>query len=159
MRHPFKWALLPAALATLFLSSAHAQTQRVRVITASHLPPATEKSTAYAAHCGQTAYQLIVTPADKTVILRSSDGPDVDLGGTSVGTRLLEEDVLVEVGFNCPYGALNIFLKGVKLVDLGQPSGFRDHISVKSNGELGNGAPVAAPIDELAIARPETALH
>jgi len=156
MRHSFRWALLPAAL---FLSSAGAQTQRVRVIFGPHLPAATDTSTSHAAHCGQTAYQLIVTPADKTVILRRSDGPDVDLGGTSIGARLLEEDVLVHVGFNCPQGALNIFLKGVKLVDLGAPTGFRDHISVKSDGELGTSSPAAAPIEELAIPRRETKLN
>lgn len=156
MRHSFTWGLL---LAALFLSSASAQTRRVRVITGSHLPPATETSTRYAAHCGQTAYELILTPADKTVILRRSDGPDVDLAATSVGARLLEEDVLVHVGFNCPYGALNIFLKGVKLVDLGAPTGFRDSISVRSNGELGPSSPAAAPVDELAIPRPETKLN
>jgi len=156
MRHSFTCGLL---LAALFMPSAGAQTQRVRVIFGPHLRPATDTSMTHAAHCGQTAYQLIVTPADKTVVLRRSDGPDVDLGGTSVGARLLEDDVLVHVGFNCPQGALNIFLKGVKLVDLGAPSGFRDSISVRSNGELGPGAPTAAPIEELAIPRRETPLH
>jgi hypothetical protein len=148
-----KWAL---PIAALVAASTSAQPQRVRVIMGSHLPSATEKSATYAASCGPIAYRLTVTPAKKSVILVRSNGPDVDLSTTTVGARLLEEDVLVQVGFNCPYNALNIFLKGVKLVDLGQPTGFRDHISVDANGEPGASSPAQAPVDELAIPRPET---
>ena len=150
----FGLAVHALLLAGLSIPSAHAQTQRVRLFTASHLPPATEKATTYAASCGATQYQLRVQAAERSVVLVRSDGPTVDLSATSVGARLLEEDVLVDVGFNCPQNALNIFLKGVKLVDLGMPTGFRDAISVRANGDLGASAPKTAPLDELAIPRP-----
>ena len=49
--------------------------------------------------------------------------------------------------------ALNIFLKGVKLVDLGPPQGFRDAISVHEDGQPGKSEPREVRVDELAIAR------
>jgi hypothetical protein len=134
-------------------ASAHAQTRTVRLVMGSHLPRAAEVSTAYAANCGKVNYLLKVSRAGKSVILTRSDGPDVDLSATTVGARLLDEDVLAEVGFNCPLNALNIFLKGVQLVDLGTPTGFKDVISLHADGRLGTSEPREARIDELAIIR------
>lgn len=143
-------ALVCAALC----STAAAQAQRVRLVVGSHLPPATGVERTYAATCGFVQYQLAVSAVAKSVVLHASGRPDTDLSGTTVGARLLEQDVLVDVGFNCPDGALNIFLKGVKLVDLGAPAGFRDHVSVKSDGTLSDTAPRAERVDELANAQP-----
>ncbi|WP_147330414.1 MULTISPECIES: hypothetical protein [unclassified Duganella] len=128
--------------------------QRVRLITASHLPQAARLETVYAGKCGEVHYKLVVSPENKTVAFSADGMPDADLSGTTVGARLLEEDVLVHVGFNCPHQAINIFLKGVKLVDLGAPTGFRDSISVRSNGEVSKSYPRGERLDELAIAHP-----
>ncbi|RFP20268.1 hypothetical protein D0T25_15545 [Duganella sp. BJB488] len=110
--------------------------------------------TVYAGKCGEVHYKLVVSPENKTVAFSADGMPDADLSGTTVGARLLEEDVLVHVGFNCPHQAINIFLKGVKLVDLGAPTGFRDSISVRSNGEVSKSYPRGERLDELAIAHP-----
>jgi hypothetical protein len=129
--------------------SADAQPQRVRVVIGSHLPQAMDVATVYGATCQSVQYRLTVTPA-QSAILSSSNGADVDLTATTVGARLLERDVLVKVGFNCPHDALNIFLTGVKLVDMAMPTGFRDVISVRANGTVGTSYPTGARIDELA---------
>ena len=102
--------LVSALLAVaMFSPPAHAQPQRVRLVTASHLPQPSDVATIY------------------------------------------EQDVLVKVGFNCPQNAINIFLKGVKLVDLGAPTGFRAAITVRSNGDVVNSHSAGeVRIDELA---------
>jgi hypothetical protein len=138
-------------LGSMAAGSAQAQTRTLRIAFGPHLPRAQDVTTAYAASCGAVKYELKVAREGKSVILSRSDGPDVDLSATSVGARLLDEDVLVHVGFNCPMKALNIFLKGVKLVDLGVPQGFRDVISVHEDGQLGTSEPREARVDELAI--------
>ena len=74
-------------------------------------------TTTWAASCGTMKYELKVSREGKSVVLSRSDGVEADLSATTLGARLLDEDVLAEVGFNCPMHALNIFLKGVKLVD------------------------------------------
>ncbi len=148
------FALSGLLLLALVTVPAFADEQRVRIITASHIPQTTQLETVYAGQCGEAHYKLVVSPENKTVVFSADGMPDADLSGTSVGARLLEEDVLVHVGFNCPYQAINIFLKGVKLVDLGAPTGFRDLISVHSNGEVSKSLPRSERLDELAIARP-----
>jgi hypothetical protein len=151
-------------LSTAFLigamaaASAHAQTQTVRIAFGPHLPRAQELTTAYTAACGAVKYELKVSREEKSVILSRSNGPDVDLSTTTVGARLLDEDVLAHVGFNCPMDALNIFLKGVKLVDLGQPQGFRDVISVGTDGQPGKSEAREARVDELAVPRTGTGM-
>lgn len=150
--------LSAAVLAGAFAVSAHAQTQTVRVGWSSHLPRAHDVGTVYAASCGEVNYALKVSREQKTVTLVRSNGPDVDLSATTVGARLLDEDVLAHVGFNCPMNALNIFLKGVKLVDLGAPQGFRDVISVGADGQPGKSEPRDARVDELAVARTGTGI-
>lgn len=72
----------------------------------------------------------------------------------STASLLLEEDVLVDVGFNCPPEAINILLKGVKLIDLEAPTGFRDAISVHASGEVAQSSPRTERVDELA--KPKT---
>ena len=155
MRQPalFATALL---LASTLWAPARVQAQTIRVLTGSHLPRASAESTAYTASCGAVNYALKVSREAKTVTLSRSNGPDVDLSATTVGERLLDEDVLVHVGFNCPYKALNIFLKGVKLVDLGVPTGFRDSISLHEDGQLGKSEPREERVDELALPRTGT---
>jgi hypothetical protein len=143
-------AILIGAMAA---ASAHAQTRTVRIAFGPHLPRAKEVTTAWSAACGTVKYELKVSREAKSVILSRSNGPDVDLSATTVGARLLDEDVLAHVGFNCPMNALNIFLKGVKLVDLGVPQGFRDVISVHEDGQLGASEPRDARVDELALPR------
>jgi hypothetical protein len=143
-------AVLPAAM--LALPAGAQPPQRVRVVIPTHLPQSTDVATVYAATCQTVPYKLTVTPAQKTVIL-STGGPDVDLSDTSVGARLLEQDVLVKVGFNCPHDAINIFLSGVKLVDLAMPTGFRDGVSVRANGDVGKTMPMVVPVDEMATPR------
>lgn len=144
-----------AALMLLGLMAvpAFADEQRVRIVTASHLPQAAQLETVYAGKCGEVGYKLAVSPEHKTVVFSADGMADADLSGTSVGARLLEEDVLVHVGFNCPRQAVNIFLKGVKLVDLGAPAGFRDAITVRLNGEVSPSLPRSERLDELAIPR------
>jgi hypothetical protein len=149
----FATALLLASTLGAFVQ-AHAQT--IRVLMGSHLPAATAKATAYFASCGAVHYTLKVSREAKTVTLTRSNGPDVDLSATTVGERLLDEDVLAHVGFNCPMNALNIFLKGVKLVDLGVPKGFRDSISLHEDGQLGKSQPREERVDELALPRTGT---
>jgi hypothetical protein len=143
-------------LASLLGAAAGARAQTIRVRMGSHLPSATRVATTYAASCGAVNYELKVSHDAKTVTLGRSNGPDVDLSATTVGARLLDEDVLAEVGFNCPYKALNIFLKGVKLVDLGVPTGFRDSISLHEDGQLGKSEPQEERVDELAVPRTGT---
>lgn len=123
---------------------------RVRLVMASHLPQATGTQTVHAATCGAVAYRLAVSPGSKSVVLSASGVPDTDLSTTSLGARLLEQDVLVDVGFNCPLNRLNIFIKGVKLADLGAPTGFRDHVSVGLDGSVGKTSPSAVDISEMA---------
>ncbi len=130
---------------------AFADEQRVRIVTASHLPQAAQLETVYAGRCGEVRYKLAVSQENHTVAFSADGMTDVDLSGTTVGARLLEEDVLVHVGFNCPRQAVNIFLKGVKLVDLGAPTGFRDLITVRLNGEVSKSLPRSERLDELAI--------
>jgi len=144
--------LLASALLTsmMFAPPASAQSQRLRLVTASHLPQATGAATIYTASCEAGQYQLIVTPAQKTVFLNRSKQPDLDLSKTTVGLRLLDPEVLVQVGFNCPMDSINIFLRGVKLVDLAMPTGFRDSISIRKNGEMTATHPVDVAISELA---------
>jgi hypothetical protein len=138
-------------LSTMMLSMpASAQSQRVRLVTPSHLPQATDAATIYTASCGTGQYQLIVTPAKKTVILRASQRPDLDLSTSTVGLRLLDKETLVQVGFNCPMDAINIFLRGVKLADLAMPTGFRDSISIRGNGDMISTHPEDVAIDALA---------
>jgi hypothetical protein len=143
-------------LASALGASAHARAQTIRVLMGSHLPRASAETTAYTASCGAVNYVLKVSREAKTVTLARSDGPDVDLSATTVGARLLDEDVLAHVGFNCPHKALNIFLKGVKLVDLGVPNGFRDAISLHEDGQLGQSEPREERLDELALPRTGT---
>lgn len=150
---PFATALL---LASTLVASVQAQAQTIRVLMGSHLPRASGETTAYTASCGAVNYELKVSPKAKTVTLTRSNGPDVDLSATTVGERLLDEDVLAHVGFNCPMNALNIFLKGVKLVDLGVPKGFRDSISLHEDGQLGKSEPQDERVDELALPRTGT---
>jgi hypothetical protein len=146
-------ALLCTALliASMSAKSADAQSQTLRISWGSHLPRAQDVSTAWAATCGTVKYELKVSREGKSVTLSRSNGPDVDLSMTTVGARLLDEDVLAHVGFNCPMKALNIFLRGVKLVDLGVPQGFRDVISVGEDGQPGKSEPRDARVDELAV--------
>jgi hypothetical protein len=140
-------------LGSMGAMSAHAQAQTLRVIWGSHLPSAKAINSTYAASCGAVKYELKVSREGKSVILSRSNGPDVDLSATTVGARLLDEDVLAHVSFNCPMNSLNIYLKGVKLVDLGVPQGFRDVISLHEDGQLGKSEPREARVDELAVAR------
>ena len=151
----FTTALL---LALTLGASVQARAQTIRVLMGSHLPRASGETTAYTASCGAVNYELKVSREAKTVIIKRSNGPDVDLSATTVGERLLDEDVLAHVGFNCPMNALNIFLKGVKLVDLGVPQGFRDVISVGADGQPGRSEPRDARVDELAVARTGTGI-
>ena len=155
MRQP---ALLASAflLAAMLGTSTEARSQTIRVLMGSHLPRATGEATAYVASCGAVNYELKVSRQAKTITLARSNGPDVDLSATTVGARLLDEDVLAHVGFNCPTNALNIFLKGVKLVDLGVPQGFRDAISLHEDGQLGKSEPREERLDELAVPRTGT---
>jgi hypothetical protein len=146
-------ALLLASMAS---ASAQEQTRTVRMIWGPHLPRANGVTTDYAATCGTVDYALKVSREAKSVILTRSNGPDVDLSATTVGARLLDEDVLVHVGFNCPMNALNIFLKGVKLADLGAPTGFRDSISLHADGKLGPSEAREERLDELATPRTGT---
>lgn len=144
--------LVSALLAVaMFSPPAHAQPQRVRLVTASHLPQPSDVATIYVASCTSGQYQLTVSPAQKMVTLSKNKEADIDLSTTTVGSHLLEQDVLVKVGFNCPQNAINIFLKGVKLVDLGAPTGFRAAITVRSNGDVVNSHSAGeVRIDELA---------
>ena len=147
---------IPALLASVLFSTmmlsmpASAQSERVRFVWASHLPQATEVATIYAASCETGQYQLIVTPARKTVVLRGGQGADVDLSTTTVGLHLLEAEVLAQVRFNCPKDAINIFLRGIKLADLAMPTGFRDSISIGKNGEIKNIHTEDVAINQLA---------
>jgi hypothetical protein len=140
-------------IGTMAAAPAHAQTRTLRIAFGPHLPRAQAVTTAWAAACGTVKYELKVSREAKSVTLSRSNGPDVDLSATTVGARLLDEDVLAQVGFNCPMNALNIFLKGVKLVDLGVPQGFRDVISLHEDGQLGTSEPSEARVDELALPR------
>ncbi len=145
---------LPAAiLLGASLCAAPSRAQTIRVAWGSHLPRAQQVTTTWAASCGTMKYELKVSREGKSVILSRGDGVEADLSATTLGARLLDEDVLAEVGFNCPMHALNIFLKGVKLVDLGPPQGFRDAISVREDGQPGKSEPREVRVDELAIAR------
>jgi len=150
---PFTTALL---LALTLGASVQTRAQTIRVLMGSHLPRASGETSAHTASCGAVNYTLKVSREAKTVTLSRSNGPDVDLSATTVGERLLDEDVLAHVGFNCPYKALNIFLKGVKLVDLGVPKGFRDSISLHEDGQLGKSEPRDERVDELAVPRTGT---
>jgi hypothetical protein len=141
--------IISVLIAAAMSPGADAQPQRVRVVIGSHLPQAMDVATVYGATCQSVQYRLTVTPA-QSVILSNGNGADIDLTATTVGARLLEQDVLVKVGFNCPHDALNIFLTGVKLVDMAMPTGFRDVISVRADGTVGTSYPTGARIDELA---------
>lgn len=143
--------LLGAGLLACLSGGASADSQLVRLITPSHIPQTTQREIVYAGRCRDVPYRLTVTPEQKTVVFSADGMRDADLSGTTVGARLLEEDVLVEVRFNCPYQAINIFLSGVKLVDLGMPKGFRDVITVRANGEVSKSLPRDERLEELAI--------
>lgn len=147
MKTMFASVLLSAMVVAM---PASAQSQRVRLVTPSHLPQATDATTIYNASCETGQYQLIVTPAKQTVILRGGQRPDLDLSSSTVGLRLLDKEALVQVGFNCPMDAINIFLRGVKLVDLAMPTGFRDSISIRGNGDMISTHPEEVAIDALA---------
>ena|SRR5450830_648511 len=143
--------LATALLSTMILSSpASAETQHLRFVWASHMSQATDVETIYAASCETGQYQLIVTPARKTVVLHGGQGADLDLSTTTVGLHLLEAEVLAQVRFNCPKDAINIFLRGIKLADLAMPTGFRDSISIGKNGEIKNIHTEDVAINQLA---------
>lgn len=127
--------------------------QRFQIVMGSHLPRATKVETVHAASCQTVDYRLVVSPEKKTVILTANGRADTDLSATELGARLLDEDVLAHVGFNCPMNALNIFIKGVRLVDLGAPKGFSDSISVRSDGTVSASSPKAEHVDEMARPR------
>ena len=143
-------ALFPVLVPAFAAEPASPELQRIQVFIGSHLPQATGVETVHAATCAAVDYRLVVSPAKKTVILSAGGRADADLTSTTVGARLLEEDVLVKVGFNCPMDAINVFIKGVKLIDLGAPQGFSDHLSVSSNGTVRTGRPKAEHVDEMA---------
>jgi len=156
--HILKISTIAVAAALISAVPASAQTQVVRVIIDSHLPQPTDLGAFYTASCHSLKYTLKISRSAKSVILSRANGTTIDLTETTVGTRLLANDVLVDVGFNCPHGSINIFLKGVKLVDLGTPIGFQDHINVDENGTVSKGSPRVAGIDRLARPRPDTPL-
>lgn len=157
MRNTLRCLLNTALITALGLAgSAGAQTQRIRLVFESHLPQASDLGTTYVARCHSVKHELRVLRAAKSVRLSRADGSEVDLSSTTIGVRLLEDDILVDVSFNCPHGSINIFLNGIKLVDLGAPSGFRDHINVAADGKVGTSSPRPAAIDEMARARAET---
>lgn len=156
--HTLKITAIALVAASISAVSAYAQTQTVRLIINSHLPQATDLGATYTVSCHSAKYALKVSRSEKSVFLSRVDGTNTDLTNTTVGTRLLEDDVLVDVGFNCPHGSINIFLKGVKLVDLSTPTGFHDHINVNENGIVSKGSPRVAGIDRLARPRPDTPL-
>lgn len=124
--------------------------QRLIFSLGSHIPQPVGVSIVHTASCGSTDYRLSVAPKAQTVILSTSGRPDVDLSATALGARLLDKDVLARVGFNCPMDALNIFITGIKLVDLGAPKGFTGHLSVRSDGTVRQSAEKAEHVDEMA---------
>jgi hypothetical protein len=97
-----------------FAASAHAAGDRVFVPSFSHLPRASNVKEIYEAQCGDIRYKLAAVRDSRSVILERSGLAPIDLSRTSFASVLLDRRAIVRVGFNCPMGAINLFLHGVQ---------------------------------------------
>jgi hypothetical protein len=123
--------LFAMSLSAMLALPCAADEQEVWVRTASHLPQATDKSESYRAKCGEFPYEVLVSKAARSVVFASEGRATVDLSQTRLGVALLDPAFYGRVGFNCPMGAINVFLGGVWLDDTRPATGARYRLSIR----------------------------